>query len=102
MLDFLATLHKYDDKKVQEAREAMLKPGSIYRRREFKAMDADIKGITGAPLNTDAEIVTFMEAISLFLRRVNKQLVDPEGQGLKRKIYFKIYKMPRRASGAGR
>jgi hypothetical protein len=42
MLDFLASLHKYDDKKVQDAREATLRPGKIYRRREYKDMDLNM------------------------------------------------------------
>jgi hypothetical protein len=82
MLDFLASLHKYDDKKVQEAREATLRPGKIYRRREYKDMDLNIKRtVANAPLNTDAEISTFMEAISLSLRPMVNQIVQPGQQG---------------------
>jgi hypothetical protein len=82
MLDFLASLHKYDTKKVQQAREAMLRPGKIYRRREYKEMDRDIKrNVATDPLNTDAEISNFMEAISLLLRPMVNQIAEPEQQG---------------------
>uniref|UniRef100_A0A914HAE4 FLYWCH-type domain-containing protein n=1 Tax=Globodera rostochiensis TaxID=31243 RepID=A0A914HAE4_GLORO len=69
MLDFLASLHKFDSQKTQEAREALLQPGSISRRPEYVQMDKTIKHLVkNAPLHTDEDIKA-LEAISLALHR---------------------------------
>ena len=60
---------------MQEAREAVIKPGAIPRRREYIQMDRTLQHIVRtAPLNTDQSILVFMEAISLALQRLEVDL----------------------------
>lgn len=57
MADFLQALHRFDNQKIQEARQAILNPGSIARRQKYALMDASIANFVNTlALDSDQNI----------------------------------------------
>uniref|UniRef100_A0A914HW00 Uncharacterized protein n=1 Tax=Globodera rostochiensis TaxID=31243 RepID=A0A914HW00_GLORO len=70
MFDFLTALHKWDSKKMQVVREALTKKLSR-RRPEFIDMDRKLLHfVNTALLDTDQQIIVFLDAISMALQRI--------------------------------
>ena len=80
MYDLLTRLHQFDTKKMQEIREAILKPGSAHRRKEFVEMDRTMLHLCrNSPLHTDQHIAIFLQAVSLALKQLMNDLADTTG-----------------------
>ena len=70
-------LHQFDTKKMQKIREAILRPGSVHRRKEFVEMDRTLLHFCrNSPFHTDRHIAIFLQAISLALKQLLNDLVD--------------------------
>lgn len=63
---------------MNEVRELKLQPDRIYRRVEYRTMDARLKALIQAPLLNDQCIRVFLQAVSLALQGLEDDLIVDE------------------------